>query len=246
MRDRITAFLVLLPSLLAVGIFVYGFIGQNLWVSLTDWGKDPAQALALHPKLRFLGLENYRELFTGFVDVRFRQSAVNLLFFTLFFMAGSLGLGLLLALALDRGPKGEGFFRTVFLFPMALSFVVTGTIWRWLLQPQGGVNVLPTLFGLPPLRFPWLTTREQALVFDWNRLPLYTAGVVGLVLLHVAWRAYRDGERRRLLWSAASGGLLLLWALTLGQRVHLLPYPEPRSEERRVGKECRSRWSPYH
>lgn len=89
------------------------------------------------------------------------------------------------------------------------------------------MNVLPTLFGLPPLGFPWLTTREQALVFDWNRLPLYTALVVGLVLLHVAWRAYREGERRRLLWSAASGGVVLLWALTLGQRVHLLPYPEP-------------------
>lgn len=107
MRDRILAFLVLLPSVLAVGVFVYGFIGQNLWVSLTDWGKDPAQALALRPELRFVGLENYRELFTGFVDVRFRQSVVNLIFFTLFFMAGSLGLGLLLALAVDKAPRGK-------------------------------------------------------------------------------------------------------------------------------------------
>ena len=90
MRDRILAFLVLLPSVLAVGVFVYGFIGQNLWVSLTDWGKDPAQALALRPELRFVGLENYRELFTGFVDVRFRQSVVNLIFFTLFFIILSL------------------------------------------------------------------------------------------------------------------------------------------------------------
>ncbi len=89
MRDRITAFLVLLPSLVAVGIFVYGFIGQNLWASLTDWGRNPAQALALRPELHFVGLENYRELFTGFVDARFRQSVVNLIFFTLFFMAGS-------------------------------------------------------------------------------------------------------------------------------------------------------------
>ncbi|MGC8875753.1 carbohydrate ABC transporter permease [Thermus sp.] len=227
MRDRITAFLVLLPSLAAVGIFVYGFIGQNLWASLTDWGKDPAQALALRPELRFVGLENYRELFTGFVDARFRQSVVNLIFFTFFFMVGSLGLGLLLALALDRNPKGEGFFRTVFLFPMALSFVVTGTIWRWLLQPQGGVNVLPTLFGLPPLSFPWLTTRAQTLVFDWNQLPFYTALVVGFVLLYLSWSALREGERRRLLWSLASAGVLLLWAFTLGRRVHLLPYPEP-------------------
>jgi len=226
-RDRITAFLVLLPSLVAVGVFVYGFIGQNLWASLTDWGRNPAQALALRPELRFVGLENYRELFTGFVDARFRQSVVNLIFFTLFFMAGSLGLGLLLALALDRSPKGEGFFRTVFLFPMALSFVVTGTIWRWLLQPQGGVNVLPTLLGLPPLSLPWLTTRAQTLVFDWNQLPFYTALVVGLVFLYVAWGARREGERKRFYWSLSSGGLLLLFALTWGRGVHLLPYPEP-------------------
>ncbi|MFN3369257.1 MAG: carbohydrate ABC transporter permease [Thermus sp.] len=226
MRDRITAFLVLLPSLAAVAIFVYGFIGQNLWVSLTDWGKNPAQALALRPELHFVGLENYRELFTGFVDVRFRQSVVNLIFFTLFFMAGSLGLGLLLAMALDRGPKGEGFFRTVFLFPMALSFVVTGTIWRWLLQPQGGVNVLPTLFGLPPFSFPWLTTRQQVLVFDWNQLPFYTALAVGLTLLYVAWKAHRKGERKRLFWSLFSSGVLLVWAFTLGRTTHLLPYPE--------------------
>ncbi|SDE99695.1 glucose/mannose transport system permease protein [Thermus arciformis] len=227
MRDRITAFLVLLPSLVAVGVFVYGFIGQNLWASLTDWGRNPAQALALRPELKFVGLENYRELFTGFVDMRFRQSVVNLIFFTLFFMAGSLGLGLLLALALDRSPKGEGFFRTVFLFPMALSFVVTGTIWRWLLQPQGGVNVLPTLVGLPPLSFPWLTTRDQVLVFDWNALPFYTALVVGLVLLYLAWRAHREGEPKRLAWSLLAAGILFLWAFTVGRGLHLLPYPEP-------------------
>lgn len=227
MRDRILAFLVLLPSLVLVGIFVYGFIGQTLWVSLTDWGKNPAQALALRPELRFVGLENYRELFTGFVDVRFRQSVINLVFFTLFFMAGSLGLGLLLALALDQRPRGEGFFRTVFLFPMALSFVVTGTIWRWLLQPQGGVNVLPTLVGLPPFSFPWLTSRAQVLVFDWNRLPFYTALVVALALLLVASGAWRRGERRRLFWSLLSAGVLLLWAFTLGSQLQLLPYPEP-------------------
>src|SRR5467141_2341645 len=61
-------------------------------------------------------------------------------------------------LARDRamhGPRrGEGLFRGVFLFPFALSFVVTGTIWRWLLQPGGGVNVLPTLVGLPRRALP--------------------------------------------------------------------------------------------
>ena len=227
MRERFLAFLVLLPSLVLVGIFVYGFIGQTIYVSLTDWGKDPSQALALKPTIRLIGLDNYKDLFTGYVDTRFRQSLVNNIFFTLFFMAGSLGLGLALAIALDRSPKGEGFFRTVFLFPMALSFIVTGTIWRWMLQPKGGINVLPTLVGLPPLSFPWLPSRDQAFRFDWNHLPLYTALVVGGILLLLAFSAYKGGEGRRAFWASLSGGLLVFWAVFLGPKVQLLPYPEP-------------------
>jgi len=166
-KDQLFALLVILPSLVLVAIFVYGFIAQNLYTSLTDWGRDPAQALSANPVIRFIGLDNYRELFTGLIDSRFRQDLVNTIFFTLFFIAGCLGLGLALAILLDRKPKGESALRTIFLFPMSLSFIVTGTIWRWLLQPQGGVNRLPTLVGLPPGRFAWLTSRQQIL----HRLP---------------------------------------------------------------------------
>jgi hypothetical protein len=68
---------------------------------------------------------------------------------------------------------------------MSLSFIVTGTIWRWMLQPKGGVNRLPTLVGLPAGRFAWLTSRQQILQFDWNRLPVITALVVAAVLVLV-------------------------------------------------------------
>jgi len=137
-RDTLIAFLVLLPSLALLAVFVYGFIFQTIQASLTDWGRDPAQALALDPVTNFVGLDNYQALFTWFTDFRFRQGLVNTFYFTLMFVGGAIGLGLLLAVLLDRRPRGEGFFRTVFLFPMALSFVVTGTIWRWMLQPRGG------------------------------------------------------------------------------------------------------------
>src|SRR5438876_798652 len=140
---------------------IFGFIGRALWASLTDWGKDPSQALALNPVTRFIGLQNYRELFTGFIDGRFRQDMVSTVFFTVFFLAGCLLFGLLLAILIDHKPRGEAIFRGVFLFPFALSFVVTGTIWRWLLQPGGGVNALPTLVGLRPATFDWLTSRHQ-------------------------------------------------------------------------------------
>lgn len=196
-KDSLYGVLVLLPSVILIAVFVYGFIGQTVYTSLTDWGKDPSQALSANPQIRFIGLENYRELFTGLIDSRFRQDLVNTIFFTLFFILGCLVLGLGLAMILDRGPAGEGFFRTIFLFPMSLSFIVTGTIWRWMLQPAGGVNQLPTVVGLPKGEFAWLTSRQQVWQFSWNDLPFYTALVVSAVLIWIAVAAFRGGQRRR-------------------------------------------------
>ena len=226
-KDQLYALLVILPSLVLVAVFVYGFIGRTLYTSLTDWGRDPAQALSLKPVIRFIGLDNYRELFTGLVDARFRQDLVNTIFFTLFFLAGCLALGLALAILLDRKPKGESVLRTIFLFPMSLSFIVTGTIWRWMLQPQGGVNRLPTLLGLPPGRFAWLTSRQQVLRFDWNRLPVFTALVVAAALVLVALSAFRARARTRGWVALACAALLSAWACTLGWRWQILPFPEP-------------------
>src|SRR5467141_623900 len=194
--NQITGFLVVLPSIALIGVFVYGFIGRAIWVSLTDWGKDPSQALALKPVTRFIGL----------IDARFRQDMVSTVFFTLFFLAGCLLLGLLLAILIDHKPRGEGFFRGVFLFPFALSFVVTGTIWRWLLQPGVGVNVLPTLVVLPPARFAWLTARTQVWRFDWNHLPVIIGLLAAAVLAGVAVAARRAGRRRRAVVTALAGG----------------------------------------
>ena len=143
--DRLWSIAVLTPSIALVMVFVYGFIFRSGYVSLTDWGLDPAQALALNPVLKYIGLQNYQDLFTSFLQVRFRQELMSTIFFTVFFIAGCLGLGLGLALILDRNPRGEGLWRTIFLFPMSLSFIVTGTIWRWMLQPQGGINQFPTI-----------------------------------------------------------------------------------------------------
>ena len=109
-RDRLTAVLMLLPSLILLAVFVYGFIGQTFYTSLTNWGQDPVQALALNPVLEFIGFENYRQLFTAPSESRFRQDLVNTFFFTLFFLAGCLGLGLGLAVLLEQNVRGEAFF----------------------------------------------------------------------------------------------------------------------------------------
>ena len=120
----------------------------------------------------------------------------------------------------------EVLFRTIFLFPFALAFIVSGTVWRWMLQPQGGVNVLPELVGLPRLPFRWLTTREQIWRFDWNSVPAFLAGAAALLLLYLAWRAWTRGAKAR---AGVQGGIALglgFWALLGGPGVTLLPYPE--------------------
>ena len=225
-RDKFIAILMLLPSLILLGIFVYGFIGQTFWTSLTNWGQDPVQALSLNPKLEFIGLENYQQLFFGASSGRFRQDLVNTFFFTIFFLAGCLGIGLFLAILLEQNVRGEGFFRTVFLFPMALAFIVTGTIWRWMLQPQGGVNVLPTVIGLPRGEFQWLGSREQIWQFNWQNLPIYTGILVTAILLWVALSAFRSGKERRALIAGISAAALLIWSFTGARSVQLLPFSE--------------------
>lgn len=225
-KDRLWSIAVLTPSIILIAVFVYGFIARSVYVSMTDWGNDPAQALAEHPIIRWVGLANYGELFTGFLQGRFRQELVSTIFFTVLFIAGCLILGLGLALILDRNPKGEGLWRTIFLFPMSLSFIVTGTIWRWMLQPQGGVNMAPTLVGGQPSTFGWLSSTDAVLKFDWNKLPLLTASVVGIVLVVVAVRAAQGGDRRRTLVAAVCAAILLLWALFVGPNIKMLPAPE--------------------
>src|SRR5690554_2388781 len=224
-RDRWLAGLMLAPSLVLLAIFVYGFIGQTVYVSLTDWGRGAS--LALQPEITFVGLENYRQLFTGILDVRFRQDLVNMVFFSLIFVVACLGMGLFLATLLDRPLRGEGFFRTVFLLPMALSLVVTGTIWRWMLQPRGGVNVLPTLVGLPRLEFLWTTSRDQVLRFNWQAVPGTLLLVGGLLMILLGALAWRRRERRKAGLLVAPGLAVALWVVLGGaDGLSLVPLPE--------------------
>ena len=182
-KDRIKAFIMLLPSIILIALFVYGFIANTFWISLTDWGG--VAALAEKPVKNFVGLENYVELFTGFLGYGFRQDLVNAVYYSVMLLAGAIGLGMFIAILLDCKPKGEDIFRTIFLYPMSLSFIVTGTIWRWMLAPQGGVNLLPTFVGGKPLEFRWLTSTQAILEFNWQNLLQIVIYIlsVGMILI---------------------------------------------------------------
>ncbi len=210
-RDQLVAMLVLLPSLILIAIFIYGFIFQTGYHSLTDWRSvgDPKDS-------NFIGLKNYQKLFTGLLDTRFRQSLVNTIFFTIFFITGCLTLGLLFAILIDQGIRFEGFFRLIFLYPMSLSFIVTGTVWNWLLNPVGGINNLPTLFNLEPWKFGWIASRTQILQFDWLQLPTMFGIALILFLAYFSYRYYRRDKNIPALITLAVSLITLVWLLSGG------------------------------
>lgn len=138
------------PTILLIGVFVYGLIGENLRISLSD-------RHSFAPASEFVGFENFANLFA---EDRFQHAMLNLLTYTVVFMAGTMFFGLLWALLLERGVRGEGIFRSIYLFPMAISFVASGVVWRWLLNSsQGenasGLNRLFVTLGLDGLQNPW-------------------------------------------------------------------------------------------
>lgn len=142
-----------LPSIVIVGVFVYAFIAWTITVSFTNWN-------TLLPNWSFAGLSNYFSLFTN--NLRFRMDLINNFTFLPFFVLGSMALGFFLASLLNTGVKFESFFRTVFLLPMAISLVVSGTIWVWLYDPtNGAVDALLKLIRLPAIN--WLGSMSFAL-----------------------------------------------------------------------------------
>ena len=138
------------PSLILVAIFVYGLLGSNVWNSMQDNHTAP-QISGAEP-VHFIGFENFAALFA---DQDFQHSLINLLIFTVIFLLGTLVLGFLWAWLLDKPMKGEGLFRSIFLFPMAVSFIASGVVWRWLLNSATGENAtgLNRLFEMTGLRF---------------------------------------------------------------------------------------------
>jgi len=178
--------LLISPSLIALAVFVYGFLGWNIRVSLSSWR-------GLLPAHDFVGLANYTALAS---DPRFMQYDVpNIAIFTVVFVAGSLVVGFVLALLLDRAEFGQHALRSLYLFPMAISFIATAIIWRWLMDNGGGesttgLNKLLVDAGLGSLRSDWFKSSSRwaiaaiALPAGWSLsgyvMSLFLAGMRGV------------------------------------------------------------------
>lgn len=144
--------LVVAPSFLLSLLFIYGLMAWNGYLSMS--------ASRILPNYDFVGLAQYQALFD---NERFRVAMVNLAIFGLLFIGGAMGVGVVLAVLLDQKVRGEGLLRTIYLYPMAISFIVTGTAWKWMLNPGLGLEHLMHQWGFENFSFDWLINPDMAI-----------------------------------------------------------------------------------
>jgi glucose/mannose transport system permease protein len=178
-------FIFVLPSIIAMAIFVYGMIGYTFLESLEN------RYNSYTTKIKFVGFVNYTQLWQ---DPEFTHALSNLLKFTIVFMVGCLISGLIMSLLLEKGIKGEGFFRSTYLYPMAISFIAMGTSWRWLMdsardENATGLNYIFVKLNLGFLQSDWYTSEAgsmyaMALPAIWQMsgyvMALFLAGFRGI------------------------------------------------------------------
>lgn len=152
--------LVLAPSFLLTLVFLYGFIAWNGYLSFTE--------SRMLPNYEWAGLAQYAALFE---NERWWVAVRNLVVFAVLFIGGAMGIGVVLAVLLDQKIRLEGAIRTIYLYPMALSFIVTGTAWKWILNPGLGIEKLMHDWGFTNFTFDWLVNSDMS---------IYTVVLAGL------------------------------------------------------------------
>lgn len=144
--------IVLAPSVLVTMVFVYGFIGWTTWISFTK--------SRFVPKYDLVGLTQYEKMWGS---DRWNVAFDNLLVFSGLYILIALAIGVVLAIFLDQRIRCEGAIRTIFLYPMALSMIVTGVTWKWIMNPGMGLEKAMHDFGFTDFKFDWLIDPDMAI-----------------------------------------------------------------------------------
>ncbi len=152
--------LVLSPSLAMILLFVYGFILFTVYISFTDSRILPFVGNGGQPAYDLIGFENYRKLFSL---SHWEISINNMAVFAGLYIVICTAIGLTLAILLDQKIRGEGALRPLYLYPMALSFIVTGTAWKWFLDPGIGLENIMVSWGWETFSFDWIKNRDYAI-----------------------------------------------------------------------------------
>jgi len=154
-RERLSGWtprLVLLPSAVASIIYAIGFSLWTFYISLSHSTQLP--------NYHFEGFKHYAELWA---NERWQIAYRNLFFFSAFYVVAAIAVGLALAIAIDQRVRFESFWRTIFLYPLAVSFAVTGTVWKWLYSPSNGIEFFVRSLGWTDFTFRLTLDRHRAI-----------------------------------------------------------------------------------
>src|ERR1700721_599457 len=140
------------PGAIASLVYVFGFTLWTLYISVSN--------STMLPTYNLVGLKPYFVLLS---NARGKIASGNFFYFIVFYVVLSLSVGLALAIAIDQRVKGEAIWRTIFLYPLAVSFVVTGVVWSWLYSPDAGIEFLVRSLGWHDFTFRLTTSRDTAI-----------------------------------------------------------------------------------
>ncbi len=152
--------LVLAPSIAASLIYVVVFASWSVWISLSK--------STLLPDYSYAGFQQYVQLWSNH---RWTIAYTNLFLFGSLYVVGATLVGLILAILIDQRVRAEAVWRSIFLYPLAISFVVTGTVWRWIFNPTTGLQHLVHQLGWMGFSFDWIVQRNMA---------IYTVVITGI------------------------------------------------------------------
>jgi glucose/mannose transport system permease protein len=150
--SRYTPQLVLAPTVLASFVYVFLFCAWTVWLSFSD--------STLLPDFSWGGVKHYVALWQ---NRRWAIAYTNLFLFGSLYVLGSLFIGLVLAILIDQRVRGEAVWRSILLYPLAISFVVTGTVWRWIFNPTTGIQAFVRDLGWTNFQFDWILDRNRAI-----------------------------------------------------------------------------------
>jgi len=155
MKDFLSRYapqIALTPSLIATFVYVFLFCGWTVWISLST--------STLLPEFDYAGFEHYVALWQ---NRRWTIAYTNLFLFGSLYVLGCLFVGMVLAVLIDQRVRGEAVWRSMLLYPLAISFVVTGTVWRWLFNPTSGIEAFVHDMGWLGFHFDWILDRNKAI-----------------------------------------------------------------------------------
>jgi glucose/mannose transport system permease protein len=215
-----SAYVALLPMAVTAFVVYFGTILWTLRVSLSSSRKFPLD--------NYVGFAQYARLFA---DDRWLVSLSNLAVYATLVIIVCLLLGFVLAALIDWQVRAEAALRSIFLYPYAMSFVATGIVWQWLLNPTNGIQEAIRRLGFPGFQFDWIVDPDKVIYTIAIAAIWQSCGLVMVIMLAglrgidpdiwkaarlegiPTWRVYVSIVRPMLAHSVATATILLLTAV---------------------------------